>query len=109
MHVLVLMVTIPSVDLDRASLGHLEDEEHVYTYDANGNQTSRTVKDAVGDPTGERFVFTWNADNQLIKAERFAAAADADPAMTTEYVYDGLGRRIAKIVDGVTTEFVYDR
>lgn len=86
----------------------LEDQQHIYTYDANGNQTSRTKKDAAGQPTGERFAFIYNADNQMIGARRFAAAADESPAMTAEYIYDGLGRRLAKIVDGIVTEYVYD-
>jgi len=57
------------------------------THDANGNVT------AAGTQT-----LTWNARNQLT----------ATSAGTASFVYDGLGRRIKKVVSGTTNKFLYD-
>ena len=58
------------------------------TYDLNGNLT--------GDGTN---TYTWNARNQL------ASIAGPVPA---SFVYDPLGRRQRKTINGTTTDFVYD-
>ena len=58
------------------------------TYDLNGNLT--------GDGTN---TYTWNARNQL------ASIAGPTPA---SFVYDSLGRRQRKTVNGTITDFVYD-
>jgi len=73
----------------------LEDSNFAYTYDANGNLTSKTSK-----ANGEVTTYTYDAENQLIRVDR--------PGVVAQYHYDPLGRRIAKVVNGVSTRFVYD-
>jgi RHS repeat-associated protein len=73
----------------------LEDSNFTYTYDENGNLTAKTSR-----ATGEVTTYTYDAENQLIRVDR--------PGTVAEYRYDALGRRIAKIVNGVSTRFVYD-
>lgn len=63
------------------------------TYDNNGNLLSVT------DPSGTTN-YTWNARNQLTDIN--------GPAVTASFVYDGLGRRQQKTIDGNSTEFLYD-
>ena len=73
----------------------LDDSNFTYTYDANGNLTSKTSR-----ATAEVTTYTYDAENQLIRVDR--------PGVVAEYRYDALGRRIAKIVNGMSTRFVYD-
>ena len=63
------------------------------TYDNNGNV--QTIMDASGTTT-----YTWNARNQL--------TGISGPGMTASFVYDGLGRREKKTINGSLTEFLYD-
>lgn len=63
------------------------------TYDNNGNL--QTITDAGGTTT-----YTWNARNQLIGI--------SGPSVNASFVYDGLGRREAKTINGNLTEFLYD-
>lgn len=42
--------------------------------------------------------FTWNARNQLTATSGGSAS----------FVYDGMGRRIKKVISGATTKFLYD-
>ncbi|KRT69831.1 MAG: YD repeat-containing protein [candidate division NC10 bacterium CSP1-5] len=72
----------------------LQDSNFTYTYDENGNLTSKTSK-----ANGEVTTYTYDAENQLIRVER--------PGVVAEYRYDALGRRIEKVV-GVSTRFIYD-
>jgi len=65
-------------------------ETITYFYDANGNITG------MGDKT-----FTYNQNNRLIRVEE-------DSDVLGEYTYNGLGQRVIKEVDGVTTVFHYD-
>jgi YD repeat-containing protein len=73
----------------------LEDSNFTYTYDENGNLTSKTSK-----ANGEVTTYAYDAENQLIRVDR--------PGIVAEYRYDALGRRIAKVVNGVSTRFIYD-
>ena len=73
----------------------LDDSNFTYTYDANGNLTSKASR-----TTGEVTTYTYDAENQLIRVDR--------PGLVAQYHYDPLGRRIAKVVNGVSTRFVYD-
>ena len=59
-----------------------------HTYDLNGNLT-----------TDESNTYTWNVRNQL--------TAITGP-MPASFLYDGLGRRKQKTVNGSTTGFLYD-
>ncbi len=61
-----------------------------YTYDLNGNITG------IGD-----MVLTYNQNNRL-------AMVEEDSVVLGEYTYNGLGQRIKKEVDGITTIFHYD-
>jgi len=61
-----------------------------FTYDANGNTT-----------TIESKTFIYNQNNRLIRVEE-------DGSTIAEYTYTGLGQRVIKTVDGVTTIFHYD-
>jgi len=63
------------------------------TYDNNGNLQSIT------DPSGMT-TYTWNARNQLVGI--------SGPTVTASFVYDGLGRRQRKTINGTSTEFLYD-
>jgi YD repeat-containing protein len=65
----------------------LEDSNFTYTYDENGNLTSKT-----GKANGEMTTYTYDAENQLIRADR--------PGIVAEYRYDALGRRIERNVNG---------
>ena len=58
------------------------------TYDFNGNLASQGTR-----------TFDWDARN------RMAAIGGVG---TATFVYDGLGRRITRVVDGFTTDFLYD-
>ncbi|MFQ5850532.1 MAG: RHS repeat domain-containing protein [Candidatus Binatia bacterium] len=82
-----------------------EDSDFTYTYDGNGNGnlTAKTSK-----ATGERTVYTYNVENQLIRVEKFTLAGGASPVTTAAYRYDALGRRIEKNVNGVITRYIYD-
>ena len=61
-----------------------------FTYDANGNTTG------MGDKT-----LTYNQNNRLIRVEE-------NSVVLGEYTYNGLGQRVIKEADGVTTIFHYD-
>jgi RHS repeat-associated protein len=63
------------------------------TYDNNGNL--QTITDTGGTTT-----YTWNARNQLVGIN--------GPGVSASFVYDGLGRREAKTINGNLTEFLYD-
>jgi len=78
------------------------DSNFSYQYDGNGNLTRKTLL-----ATGNFTQFTYDPENRLIKVEDFAAGAST-PAATSTYRYDGLGRRIEKIGNGVTRRYVYD-
>lgn len=73
----------------------VEDDSCVYEYDADGNMTVKVSK-AAGDSTK----YTWDIESRLVKVEK--------QNVVTEYVYGPLGRRLAKVVNGVRTEFRYD-
>jgi YD repeat-containing protein len=62
-------------------------------YDDNGNLQSIT------DSNGTT-LYSWNARNQLVGI--------SGPNVTASFVYDGLGRREAKTINGSLTEYLYD-
>jgi RHS repeat-associated protein len=88
----------------------LADANFTYTYDNEGNLITRTDR-----ATGAVRTFEWDYHNQLAKVTDRNAAGT--PTQVVRYVYDALGRRIAKAVDptpldatdAVVTHFVYDR
>lgn len=58
-----------------------------YTYDNNGNTATKTGS-----------TFTWDYENRL---------SGISGGSTASYTYDYMGRRISKIVSGVTTTYLY--
>jgi len=61
-----------------------------FAYDANGNITG------IGNRN-----FIYNQNNRLVRVEEIST-------ILGEYVYNGLGRRVIKTANGVTTIFLYD-
>ena len=59
-------------------------------FDLNGNLTNDGV-----------YSYTWNARNQLVQVQQGATAIAG-------YQYDAFGRRRQKVINGATTQFVYD-
>lgn len=74
----------------------LDDTAYTYSYDNNGNLIQKTDK-----ATNETTDYTYNTEDRLIRI-------DLPSASIAQYRYDGLGRRIGKVVDGVITRYVYD-
>ena len=72
-----------------------ENSDYTYTYDDNGNLTSKTDKS-----TNETTTYTYDAENQLTQVSK--------PGMTVTYRYDGFGRRIGKDANGTIRRYVYD-
>lgn len=70
----------------------LDDDIYTYTYDLDGNMTSKVKK--VG---GETTTYTYNSEDQLIGVNN-----------NISYKYDALGRRIEKNVSSTITRYVYD-
>ena len=64
---------------------------HSYSYDANGNVTDDGVR-----------TYTWDADNRLV-----GVVYKAQPSRTTTFRYDGLGRRIAIVTNGIETRYLW--
>jgi len=78
----------------------LSDGVYTYTYDDEGNLKTRTK---IG--TSEVRTFTWDYQNRLVSVtDQFGTMATS----TVSYTYDVLNRRIAKSVNGSSTQFVYD-
>ena len=74
----------------------LDDDDFTYTYDADGNLTAKTAK--VG---GATTTYTYDALGKLVQIDL------PDDGKVT-YRYDGLGRRIEKVVNQQTSRYVYD-
>jgi RHS repeat-associated protein len=64
-----------------------------FSYDENGNLTSKTVSSVTTD-------YTWDALNRMTGID--------DGATVASYVYNGTGRRVAKSVNSVMTEYTWD-
>jgi RHS repeat-associated protein len=79
-----------------------EDSQLIFEYDANGNQTKKTSK-----ATNNFTVYSYDAENRLVKVEEFAAG-NPTPLATSTYRYDSLGRRIEKMANGQTKRYIYD-
>jgi RHS repeat-associated protein len=65
----------------------------VFTSDGNGNITSRTT------PNGAT-IYGWDSRDWLVQV--------GDGATAVQYVYNGIGTRLAKRINGVATRFVVD-
>jgi RHS repeat-associated protein len=66
----------------------------VYTYDANGNLTSKTEN-------GVATNFNYDVEDRLIQI------TDSSGSLTATYIYDPFGQRVSKTVNGTTTFFLY--
>ncbi len=73
----------------------LEDDSFTYTYDNNGNLTNKTDKVTLAITT-----YGYDSNNKLIQIKT--------PTDTIQYPYDPYGRFIARILNGVTTRYIYD-
>jgi RHS repeat-associated protein len=70
------------------------DAKYDYTYDGEGNQTSRTER-----ATGKVTTYAWNALHQL-------TSAHLPDGPTVTYRYDALGRRVEQASSAGTTRYV---
>ena len=76
----------------------------VYTYDNNGSMTSKVTKKSSDSTVLETVTYQYNLQNKLARVVTVAAGFTE----ITEYKYDSVGNRVAKIVDGVTTKYLVD-
>ncbi|MCZ6789325.1 MAG: hypothetical protein O7D33_05215 [Chloroflexi bacterium] len=84
----------------------LEDSNFTFSYDANGNLIEKIDK-----ANGDRTVYTYDVENQLVQVEKFTVAGGLSPVVSAIYRYDALGRRIEKDVSGImtlTTRYIFD-
>jgi RHS repeat-associated protein len=72
-----------------------EDDSCWYSYDADGNMAEKISK-----TTGDTIYFVWDIENKLVEVRK--------PGMVAKYIYDPLGRRVQKTVNGVAKEMRYD-
>jgi RHS repeat-associated protein len=70
-----------------------------YTYDANGNLTSKSDALAI---SGAHWQYTWDAENRLVQAS-FPPTTN-----TVNYSYDALGRRVSRSGSSERAEYTYD-
>jgi RHS repeat-associated protein len=73
----------------------IEDDSCMYNYNADGNMTEKVSKS-----TGDTTHFIWDIENRLIEVRK--------PGTIARYIYDALGRRMSKEVNGVKKQFRYD-
>ena len=78
----------------------IEDANHCYFYDANGNLT-RKVKKIDVTCAGQVTVYEWDTLDQLVRI-------NFEDGTYTAYRYDVQGRRIEKDVNGRIIRYVYD-
>jgi len=77
----------------------IQDNNYNYSYDSSGKLTQKINK-----VTGEEKRFTYNDRGRLALYE-LASSEGAIALSQTIYEYDPLGRRVAKTVDGLRTEY----
>jgi RHS repeat-associated protein len=81
----------------------IEDNDHFYSYDQNGNLTRKQHK-----ASGARTVYSWNTKNQLLRYERYPNAIATTPSQVIAFTHDPLGRRASKADNGIIERYVYD-
>jgi RHS repeat-associated protein len=74
-------------------------EAVTYTYDENGNLVARAADNGVAD------TFTYDFENRMAAAQ---IATGPQPANVT-YAYDADGLRTRQVVNGVVTDYVFDK
>ncbi len=80
----------------------LSDGTNHYTYDFEGNMSSRS-----NTVTGVITTYQWNHRNLLVSVLDFSPAGVV--TQTVAFVYDALNRRLTMIANAQTTRFLYDR
>jgi RHS repeat-associated protein len=80
----------------------LEDDDYIYSYDADGNLISKQDK-----TTGEVTYYYFDAENKLVGVDKYDSTSTL--ISTVSYAYDGFGRRVKKDVDGTVTYYIYDQ
>jgi RHS repeat-associated protein len=78
-----------------------------YTLDANGNTTQQLDSDGAGQ------LYAYNSHNRLISATDRAVLVPGDPPIYQDtvlgtYRYNGLGQRVTKTVNSLTTQYLYN-
>lgn len=81
----------------------VEDREYIYEWDMDGNLASKMHK-----TSGQTTRFEFGAENVLLGVAHFESPDSAGPLMEVVYQYDPLGRRVAKILNGVPEVYFYD-
>jgi YD repeat-containing protein len=76
--------------------GSAQAKTYDLAYDDNGNLVSKLNR---ADPA-DRTTYTWDPRNRL--------TAIQGPGLNASFVYDVLGRRIERTVNGETTRYIYD-
>jgi RHS repeat-associated protein len=70
----------------------------LWTYDNNGNVVTIPIV------ASQSRNFTYDAENRTVSATIVTGTGN----ISASYVYDGLGERVSKTVNGVTTTYLYD-
>ena len=73
----------------------MEDDKYLYSYDDDGNMVLKVDK-----ATNDSAKFEYNVENKMVKVEKRDTVV--------EFVYDALGRRLAKTVNGISKGYRYD-
>jgi YD repeat-containing protein len=88
-------------DLYRLTSATLPSENYTYDPVGNRNPASFVYDNANRLLDDGAYTYTYNIENQLIRVS-------GSSGNQVDYVYDGLGRRIEKDVNGAITRYVYD-
>ena len=86
------------------------DGKWYYTYDENGNRTSRAkaLISGVADPSKEYWTYEWDLWNRLVKVVQYNAP-DNGECVEVSYEYDALNHRISRTSGTETTKYAYGR
>jgi YD repeat-containing protein len=76
--------------------------QHNYTYDANGNTTSKTT--SRNTVITDRVFYAWDFENRLVSAD-----TDGNGTPDVQYQYDADGLRVSQSTQGQQTRFLLDK
>jgi RHS repeat-associated protein len=79
----------------------IDDDQYTYTFDANGNMIEKEDQSTL-----DRWEYTYDYENRLIGVKKYDGGVEL--SLETSYSYDGLDRRIGKVVNSDTLLYVYD-